>query len=138
MTDCLFAYGSLQPGCAPAEIASVAAKLRPLGAGFVRGALYDLGRYPGAVPDGHANSRIAGSVLQLPRDTAILRLLDEYEGFSPQAPEQSEFVRERLLVEMAAGGTIECWIYRYNRRPDAALEVKGDESMVARWNSKAE
>jgi len=138
MSDHLFAYGSLQPGCAPRPIASTAAKLRPVGAGFVRGRLYDLGSYPGAVPDPNAKGRIAGTVLQLPEDASVLRELDEYEGFDPQAPERSEFVRERVLVEMAAGGAMECWIYRYSRRPDPRREVKGDGSIVARWGAKAD
>ena len=138
MSNYLFAYGSLQPGCAPAEIADVAAKLRPIGAGFVHGALYDLGRYPGAVPDASAKGRISGTVLQLPEDASVLRQLDEYEGFDPQAPEHSEFVRMRLPVEMATGGTMDCWVYRYNRHPDAAHEVKGDGSMVVRWCATAD
>ena len=138
MSDHLFAYGSLQPGFAPADIAAVAAKLRPVGTGFVRGALYDLGSYPGAVPDANAKGKIAGTVLQLPEDASVLRQLDEYEGFNPLAPEQSEFVRERLPVEMASGGAMECWIYRYNRHPDAAREVNRDGTMVARWSAMAD
>ena len=123
MTDYLFAYGSLQPGCAPAEIASVAAKLKSVGAGFVCGVLYDLGGYPGAVPDACAKGKIAGTVLRLPQEASVLRRLDDYEGFDPQASEQSEFVRERLPVELAAGGTIECWFYRYNWKTDESRVI---------------
>jgi len=114
MPDNLFAYGTLQPGCAPAGVAAQAAKLRPLGAGFVRGVLYDLGRYPGAVADATSQSRIAGTVMELPEDETILRQLDDYEGFDPQSPETSEFVRERQMVEMSDGRKLECWFYRYN------------------------
>jgi gamma-glutamylcyclotransferase (GGCT)/AIG2-like uncharacterized protein YtfP len=124
MTDYLFAYGSLQPGCAPMYIATVAAKLRPVGTGFVRGALYDLGEYPAAVPDASSKHRIAGTVLQLPEDASFLRQLDDYEGFDPQMPEASEFVRERQSVEMTAGGALECWIYRYNREPNGARVIE--------------
>ncbi len=118
MADYLFAYGTLQPGCAPREIAALAARLRPVGKGFVCGVLYDLGRYPGAVPDASANIRIAGTVMELPEDETFLQLLDQYEGFDPQAPETSEFVRVRQTVVMSDGRKIECWLYRYNRRPD--------------------
>ena len=73
MSEYLFAYGTLQPGLAPTKIARVAAKLRPVGEGFVRGVLYDLGGYPGAVPDPNAKGRIIGTVMELPEDEDCLR-----------------------------------------------------------------
>jgi gamma-glutamylcyclotransferase (GGCT)/AIG2-like uncharacterized protein YtfP len=115
MTDYLFAYGTLQPGLAPSQIAGAAAKLRPVGLGFVYGELYELDGYPGAVPDVHSKSKITGTILELPGDENVLRQLDEYEGYDPEAPESSEFVRVRQTVELVGGGTLECWIYRYNQ-----------------------
>jgi len=115
MSDYLFAYGTLQPGFAPPAIAKTAAKLRPVGTGYVYGEIYQLDGYPGAVLDAHSRNRIPGTVLELPEDEAVLRQLDEYEGYDPQSPEASEFVRARQTVELNGGGTIECWIYRYNR-----------------------
>ena len=47
----------------------------------------------------------------------MLRELDAYEGFDPEEPEASEFVRVREPVEMSDGGAVECWMYRYNRAP---------------------
>ena len=114
MSEYLFAYGTLQPGCAPARMAAIVARLRPVGEGFLRGVLYDLGGYPGAVPVAGAESRIFGTVMELPDDIESLRGLDEYEGFDPKDPGASEFVRERLKVERAEGGAMECWFYRYN------------------------
>ena len=114
MSEYLFAYGTLQPGYAPPRMAGVAAKLRSAGEGFVHGVLYDLGGYPGAVPDANATGNIFGTVMELPENHSVLRQLDEYEGFDPRNPETSEFVRERQTAELAAGGEIECWFYRYN------------------------
>jgi gamma-glutamylcyclotransferase (GGCT)/AIG2-like uncharacterized protein YtfP len=99
MSQYLFAYGTLQPGLAPTQIARVAAKLRPVGEGSVRGVLYDLGGYPGAVADPNAKGRIIGTVMELPEDGSVLERLDRYEGFDPQAPETSEYIRERQVVE---------------------------------------
>ena len=127
MSNCLFVYGTLQPGCAPAGIAHVAAKLRVVGEGSVRAVLYDLGGYPGAVPEASATRRIVGTVLELPEDANVLRALDAYEGFDPEAPEASEFIRVRQAVEMSEGGAIECWFYRYNCRPDSARAIEGGE-----------
>jgi gamma-glutamylcyclotransferase (GGCT)/AIG2-like uncharacterized protein YtfP len=124
MSDYLFAYGTLQPGLAPSKIARVAAKLRPVGEGFVRGALYDLGGYPGAVADPAAKGKIAGTVMELPDGEDVLAQLDRYEGFDPQAPGTSEYIRERQVVELKTGGTVECWFYRYNRKPQDEDKVE--------------
>jgi len=124
MSQYLFAYGTLQPGLAPTKIARVAAKLRPVGEGFVRGVLYDLGGYPGAVADPDADGRIAGTVMELPEDEGVLAQLDRYEGFDPQAPETSEYIREKQTVELKAGGTVGCWFYRYNRELRDSQRVK--------------
>ena len=110
--------GPCSRGFAPTKIARVAAKLRPVGEGFVRGVLYDLGGYPGAVADAAAKSKIAGTVMELPEDEGVLARLDKYEGFDPQAPTTSEYIRERQIVELEAGGAVECWFYRYNWKPD--------------------
>jgi gamma-glutamylcyclotransferase (GGCT)/AIG2-like uncharacterized protein YtfP len=118
MSQYLFVYGTLQPGCARAVVVPAAAKLRVVGKGFVYGVLYDLGGYPGAVPHPKATGRIAGTVLELPQDANVLRELDAYEGFDPEAPAASEFVRVRESVQMSDGGAMECWMYRYNRAPD--------------------
>jgi gamma-glutamylcyclotransferase (GGCT)/AIG2-like uncharacterized protein YtfP len=123
MSEYLFAYGTLQPGLAPKSMAQATAKLRAVGPGFVRGVLYDLGRYPGAIAGAGAAGRISGTVMELPDDADVLRALDDYEGFDPQSPETSEFVRERQEVELASGGTLECWFYRYNGELRAAVAI---------------
>jgi gamma-glutamylcyclotransferase (GGCT)/AIG2-like uncharacterized protein YtfP len=127
VSNYLFAYGTLRPGCVPAGIPHVAAKLRVVGEGFVHGVLYDLGGYPGAVPDPKTTGKIAGTVLELPEDANVLRKLDAYEEFDPEAPAASEFVRVRQSVEMSEGGAMECWFYRYNWRPHSARAIEDEE-----------
>ncbi|HVN92288.1 MAG TPA: gamma-glutamylcyclotransferase family protein [Terracidiphilus sp.] len=114
MTEYLFAYGTLQPGLVPASMSALAGKLTPIGKGFVRGVLYGLGRYPGAIPDAASPHQIAGTVLELPDDENILPKLDAYEGFDPASPASSEYIRERQTVKLADGRTLDCWFYRYN------------------------
>jgi gamma-glutamylcyclotransferase (GGCT)/AIG2-like uncharacterized protein YtfP len=105
----------------------VAAKLRPVGKGFVRGRLYDLGGYPGAVADSSAKGRILGTVMELPEDESVLARLDAYEGFDPKTPETSEYIREKQAVELKTGGTVDCWFYRYNRKPRDLPRVESGE-----------
>jgi gamma-glutamylcyclotransferase (GGCT)/AIG2-like uncharacterized protein YtfP len=118
MGDYLFSYGTLLPGRTPNEIAAAVEKLRPVGDGFVRAVLYDLGDYPGAVLDPSSQQIVAGTVFQLPEDEDVLRQLDEYEGFNPDAPGKSLFIRARCPVTLASGSTLECWIYVYNGELD--------------------
>lgn len=113
----LFAYGTLRPGLAPKGIAETAAKLRPVGQGFVFGELVQLDGYPGALPDPKSKNRIVGIIFELPDDEIVLHQLDEYEGYDPKAPQTSEFVRIKQIVQLSDGGTRECWMYRYNRPP---------------------
>jgi gamma-glutamylcyclotransferase (GGCT)/AIG2-like uncharacterized protein YtfP len=127
MSEYLFAYGTLQPHCVPARMAPVVAKMRAVGKGYVYGVLYDLGGYPGAAPDANSQNKITGTVMELPADASVLRRLDAYEGFDPEAPEASEYIREQRTVEMAAGGTMECWFYRYNWISDPSTAIENGE-----------
>jgi len=120
MSDYLFVYGTLQTGHAPDEIAHAVETLQHVGSAFVRGVLYDLGEYPGAVLDPSSKQKISGMVLQLPEDANVLRQLDEYEGFDPNAPDESLFVRVLQEVVMESGRTLRCWVYVYNRDPGSS------------------
>ena len=126
MSEYLFTYGTLRPGRAPAEINAVMAKLRVVGAGRVRGLLYDLGAYPGAVLD-PAAAEFEGTVFELPDDPEILHQLDAYEEFDPAAPQATLFVRELHAVTLDSGGTLMGWIYVYNRDPAGAPIVAGGQ-----------
>ena len=128
MQNCLFAYGTLRPQQAPRGVRHLIKDLRPLGAGWTRGRLYDLGDYPGAIFDLSAETRIEGDVFALPDDAKeLLARLDAYEGFSPGDPSHSLFVRVRLPVMMAGGCEATCWAYRYNRDVGHAPLVAGGD-----------
>jgi gamma-glutamylcyclotransferase (GGCT)/AIG2-like uncharacterized protein YtfP len=111
MSQYLFAYGTLQQGLAPAEIAPVVEKLRPVGEGFTFGRLYDLGAYPAAILDASSARIIYGTVYELPAAAEVLRRLDAYEG--------PEYVRIEQLVTLTAGGVVSCWVYDYLGKPTA-------------------
>jgi gamma-glutamylcyclotransferase (GGCT)/AIG2-like uncharacterized protein YtfP len=121
MSRYLFAYGTLQPGLTPQEIAPVVAKLRPLGEGFLFGTLYDLGKYPGAVLDPASPRRVYGTVFSLPRDLNIWPQLDAYEGFDANHPQESQFVRSKARVTLVeTGQALFCWVYAWNAVTDGA------------------
>jgi gamma-glutamylcyclotransferase (GGCT)/AIG2-like uncharacterized protein YtfP len=113
-THHLFVYGTLSPRHAPPEIAATVRRLRPVGSASVRGRLYDLGEYPGAVLSRTSRSLIRGEVFELPADAQTLSSLDNYEGFEPRKPGSSLFVRRTSPVIMDDGTRLRAWIYVYN------------------------
>lgn len=125
MSDYLFAYGTLQPDHAASEVSAAVARLRPVGKGYVHGLLYDLGEYPGAILSSATRRRIHGTVFRLASTPNALGQLDEYEGFDPNDPAASLFVRKLYPVMTPSGRSIRCWIYEYNREPGSARLVSG-------------
>jgi gamma-glutamylcyclotransferase (GGCT)/AIG2-like uncharacterized protein YtfP len=82
-----------------------------LGAGSVRGALLDLGDFPGLV--GGAG-RVVGEVYRLAAPE-LLAVLDHAEGYN--------FDRRRATVTLATGRRARAWIYRYRGRRDRAVPI---------------
>src|ERR1041385_9522308 len=105
MSQHLFLYGTLLPGKAPEEIASIVKRFRRLGSAHVRGKLYDFGEFPGAVLDSSARTLIHGELVALPSDERILEALDRYEEFDPSHPKKSLFVRKKAKVLMGNGSS---------------------------------
>jgi gamma-glutamylcyclotransferase (GGCT)/AIG2-like uncharacterized protein YtfP len=105
MDRCLFVYGTLLPGYAPPAVAAILRRLRPIGAGSVRGRLYDLGRFPGAVLNDRSGCLVHGRLFRLPGDRRTLEALDAYEG--------DLFERQVRLVTMADGRRRRSWVYAY-------------------------
>jgi gamma-glutamylcyclotransferase (GGCT)/AIG2-like uncharacterized protein YtfP len=85
--------------------------------------LYDLGPYPGLVPDPAAGDQVTGQVFRLPEHGDVLTALDAYEGFDPADPAGSLYLRLPCDVTLADGATVSCWVYVYNRDPGAAALV---------------
>ena len=124
MTQHLFVYGTLSPRHAPPEIAAAVGRLRPVGQASVRGRLYDLGEYPGAVLSEKSRSLIRGEVFELPDDKNTLSSLDNYEGFEPKKPSSSLFLRRARSVNMDDGSRLRCWVYIYNGATKGALPLR--------------
>ena len=127
MKQYLFFYGTLLPDHAPVEISSTVRRLRKVGPGFVRGRVYDLGEYPGAVLS-KTGPPIPGQIFELPEDPDVLARLDRYEEFDPASPQASLFVRTKWPVTLQDGKKkVICWVYAYNRQPGAAPMVAASD-----------
>ncbi len=112
MADLVFFYGTLMTGFDRRRRAGIEGHLLFRGRGWIRAQLFDLGIYPAAVPahDGRVWGEIY-EVLDVPR---VLRVLDEIEGHSPDAPEQSLYLRERVPATLEDGSSLDVWVYFYN------------------------
>jgi gamma-glutamylcyclotransferase (GGCT)/AIG2-like uncharacterized protein YtfP len=122
----LFVYGTLLPERVAPQLAPLVAGLARIGPGSVPGRLYDLGPYPGAVPEPAAEERIRGHVLAIP-DEAVLARLDAYEGDGPVGAASSGFVRETAVAILDDGASLECWIYAYRGDLSGARFVSGGD-----------
>ncbi|MDB5142705.1 MAG: gamma-glutamylcyclotransferase [Mucilaginibacter sp.] len=79
--------------------------------GKLKGKLYDIGEYPGAVlSDG---DYIYGSILEINDPEKVLPIIDDYEGFGTDQPQPNEFIRVLTKVETGSG-FVNCWVYLYN------------------------
>ena len=76
-----------------------------IGKGIFQGKLYDLGRYPGAVPSGKKTDLVAGEVYRLQNPKQVFDVLGEYEG--------PRFKRSRVTIFFEEETRLSCWIYLY-------------------------
>lgn len=86
--------------------------------GKIKGKLYDLGEYPGAVLTTDTNGYIYGSILMLNDPEGAIEIIDNYEGYDEGQEQPNLFVR--VLAEVfTEQGRVNCWVYEYN------LPIKG-------------
>jgi gamma-glutamylcyclotransferase (GGCT)/AIG2-like uncharacterized protein YtfP len=111
--DLLFVYGTLMRGF-PLH-ALLEGRAAYVGPGRVQGRLFDLGRYPAAVPD--RDGVIAGEVYRV-ADPALWRALDSAEG--PQ------YHREQVGVAMPGAGAAVAFMYWY-RGPIGGVPIPGGD-----------
>ncbi len=62
----------------------------------------------------HSGSYVHGKVYEIENVDEILPLLDEYEGFYPDKPESSLFIRKVMNVLMENGENVRAFVYLYN------------------------
>jgi gamma-glutamylcyclotransferase (GGCT)/AIG2-like uncharacterized protein YtfP len=115
----LFLYGSLLVDGVPDEVAGAVRSLRRIAPAYVRGRLYDLGDYPGAILAPSSKTLIHGEIFEIPA-TDVLKVLDDYEEFHPANKEDSLFIRTKAKAKLPKGQQVDCWMYVYNDDPGTA------------------
>jgi gamma-glutamylcyclotransferase (GGCT)/AIG2-like uncharacterized protein YtfP len=134
--DCqrLLVYGTLRRGL------RLHHHLERLGALFLSEAevaaeLFDLGSYPGARPVIGKGKWVCGELFQLRRTFHDLKVLDQVEGFIPEAPDRSEFVRALTPVFLPNGSCKEAWIY-WLSAPSRAGHRRIASGDYAEWQAR--
>jgi len=112
MAELVFFYGTLMTGFDRRRRIGIDAQMQYRGRGWIQAALFDLGLYPAAVPS--AEGRVWGEVFELFDPASVLRALDEVEGYRPEEPDSSLYIRRRVPVRVADREDDEAWVYFYN------------------------
>ncbi|MBD1387446.1 gamma-glutamylcyclotransferase [Mucilaginibacter rigui] len=112
MIDFLFVYGTLlQPGNPFAHYLSQYCTY--ISSGKLKGLLYDIGEYPGAILTDNTDHYIYGSIFKLHHPEENLRVIDDYEGYGPEQSQPNLYIRSVASIE-THNGFINAWIYLYN------------------------
>ncbi|MBC7568481.1 MAG: gamma-glutamylcyclotransferase [Spirosoma sp.] len=110
----LFVYGTLQPGFVNPFAQLLNQNSQYVGHGTLRGRLYSIGRYPGAVYDANSPSHVQGSIFDISHNpTDLLTHLDEYEGVNTPANPTDEYCRAMVPINYG-DDELPCWTYLYN------------------------
>lgn len=125
----LFVYGTLRKACGHEMHRVLAGAALFVGKATVRGALYDLGSYPGLATVGENLASVIGEVYTLDPDSAqaTLAVLDAYEGCAVADPQPHAYRREVVRVTLADRSELAAWTYVLNRpHTDLARIPDGD------------
>lgn len=125
MADLVFFYGTLMAGFDRRRRAGIDSKLTYVGRGAIRAALFDLGLYPAAVPapEGH----VWGEVYEMVDRDEVLAALDEIEGYRPDDPDRSLYVRQQTEVVLPDGSVAMAHVYFYNAPLGRAPRIRSGD-----------
>jgi gamma-glutamylcyclotransferase (GGCT)/AIG2-like uncharacterized protein YtfP len=99
--------------------------LEPVGYGWIQAVLFDLGIYPAAIPA--TDSRVRGEVHRLLQADVVLTALDEIEGYRPDTPDASLYVRRVAPVTLDDGRVADAWVYFYNAPLGGAQRIESGD-----------
>lgn len=122
MGDRVFFYGTLMSPFNRPGRQRITDKLTYLGRGTIKAALFDLGIYPAAIPV-EDNSVVWGEVYETSDPAVVLGVLDEIEGYRPEEPSRSLYLRMLADVALEQGQAEKAWAYFYNAPLGSAQRI---------------
>ena len=125
MTDLVFFYGTLMSGFERPGRSRIDSKLTPVGRGWIKATLFDLGIYPAAIPA--SDEHVLGEVHRMRDVDAVLAALDEIEGYRPAQPDASLYTRVETPVTFDDGHVEQAWAYFYNAPLGGAQRIESGD-----------
>jgi len=125
MTDRVFFYGTLMSGFRRPGRERIESKLQPEGRGWIRGALFDLGIYPAAIPA--SDGRVRGEIHRMTDPDGVLSVLDDIEGYRASEPDASLYTRAETPVTFDDGHVATVWVYFYNAPLGRAQRIESGD-----------
>jgi gamma-glutamylcyclotransferase (GGCT)/AIG2-like uncharacterized protein YtfP len=125
MTNLVFFYGTLMSGFKRPGRARLDSKLQAEGRGWIPAALFDLGIYPAAIPA--SDGQVWGEVNSMLDADAVLTALDEIEGYRPNEPDHSLYMRVETPVTFEDGHSATAWAYFYNAPLGRAQRIESGD-----------
>ena len=129
MTERLFVYGTLRKNAAHPMHRLLRRHARFESQATFPGRMFDLGDYPGVVPDSAGTHRVLGELYSFQAPALLLPALDRYEGCTDFNDPPQEFRRERHRVFPAGTSGTEAWIYIFNQPVDGLRLIPGGDYM---------
>jgi gamma-glutamylcyclotransferase (GGCT)/AIG2-like uncharacterized protein YtfP len=119
----LFVYGTLLRYFNHKVRLSVEEDLTFISNATIKGALYDLGNYPGYVET--EPGEVKGELYRIDKIDRVFRVLDEYEGLFDDDP---EYIKKKKTIELPDGQKVGSWIYVFQQqlRPEHKRIIDGD------------
>jgi gamma-glutamylcyclotransferase (GGCT)/AIG2-like uncharacterized protein YtfP len=121
LTTLVFFYGTLMTGFDRRRRIGIDDRLRVAGRGWIGATLFDLGIYPAAVPA--PEGKVWGEAYYMTDSDTVLSALDGIEGYRPDDPDRSLYIRAETPVTFEDGRTEIAWAYFYNAPLGGAQQI---------------
>lgn len=122
MKSKLFVYGTLMKKSDHPMSQFLFENAKHLGEAVMKGDLYKISWYPGAIFDSHSEGLVYGELFEVEDDFVLFKKLDEYEGVGSQFASPNEYKRMQVTVSFE-GVEMLSWFYNYNIPIDGASRI---------------
>ncbi len=122
--DFIFVYGTLRNQKAANMHHLIAGDCEYFSDGAMRGILYEVCGYPGAIESSDVSDKVSGELYKMLDQERVLARLDDYEECGDRFPVPHEFSRKLISIELSGGGSVVAWVYLYNLDVSKLLQIK--------------
>lgn len=127
----LFVYGSLRTGAFNYD--KYLKKYNLTGkSGSISGNLFQI-ENKGYPANQAGQGKIIGECFEIPENSSLLAEMDELEGYEKSNPENSEYIRKEVTVQLENGSTMTAYFYNYNPKADYNKEDKLIPITTGNW-----